>query len=117
MKSDGTPIRNFIGISDIVRAINVAITENKMCGVFNLSGLNTNSISWLAHQYLIKFKELTGKEGIVLNNYDQIIESGLIKVKPYNISQEQLRAIGFTPKDSIMDDIGDSLELCLKGNF
>lgn len=116
MKSDGTPVRNFIGISDISMAVNYVLKNDEVTGVFNLAGTNTKSISWLACQYANVYQQLTNKKTEIFDNCGNIVSDSASNVETYTVSIDKIKSVGINVKESIMGDVESSIMACIGKN-
>jgi len=106
--SDGSPVRDFIHVTDVAAAIEtLLINDTKDENVFNISSGQTLSILKLAHLVKTEYKKFFGI------NIDVILKDGTIsllddifdKTSKYTINPDKIVELGFTPHVSIEQGI------------
>jgi len=110
--SDGSPQRDFIHGSDVLRAIKVLINTDKKnikYNTFHISSENTLTIWELAHA--VK-KVYTNRYNIeieisVLKNKNSVPPDLFSKSKRYIISNSKLKSLGFTPITELKTGINE----------
>ena len=117
INSDGSPLRDFIHISDIANAVERLIRSKKnLPTVMNLASGKTLSMLEIASLVLDEFLEKRHKPNIYIQN-EKISDKELarrvklLKKQPrFKISNKLTADMGIYPKISIRDGISDTLE-------
>ena len=111
INSQGTQLRDFIAINDIVRAIETLLpSENKVkqADVYNISSERAISINELAETVAGRYKKLFGKQLDVKHmckskDFD-------VKDKPFlKVSSSKLNSLGWSPQSKIEHEIDNML--------
>ena len=111
LKSDGSPLRDFIHGNDVVSAIQVLIEtkENFDENIINIASGTTCSILELAHNVSIKYKEKYNKEIPVVLNDNTVSESlpTFQSKQKFYIDISKIKQLGFKQKTSISEGISE----------
>ncbi len=117
INSDGSPLRDFIHISDIANAVERLIKSKKnLPTVMNLASGKTLSMLEIASLVLDEFLEKRHKPAVYIQNKkisdkELARRVKLLKKQPrFKISNKLTNDMGIFPKISIRDGISDTLE-------
>lgn len=111
LKSDGSPLRDFIHFSDIGNAVDLLIkkgTKTK-ANTFNLCSGKTYTILELAHIIKAVFAKRYSKEIDILlpGNIISNDISALQQANRYRIDNNKLRELGFSPQFTLEDGVNE----------
>lgn len=115
MKSNGLPIRDFIPIRDVVKAIGKIVdfpleSQNKY-EIYNISNEATYSIREVAYKVKEQFEKRYEKE--IKMQIPEVTQEQIDAVKPLFVSSQKLRSLGWKPElkiEDVINDIFDGLE-------
>jgi len=119
LKSDGSPIRDFIHVTDVANAVNkLLVTDTKNENVFNISSGKTFSILKLAHIVKEVYYKRYNKD------IDVILKNGLISEtseiydndEVYFINPSKLNSIGFKAQVNLHEGINMLFDYLEKQN-
>ena len=107
LSSDGSPMRDFIHVSDVALAIErLLLTDTKSENVFNISSGVTLSILELAHIVKKIFLKRYNKSiDIVLKDGSISLASNIANQSKYTIDSSKLKDIGFKAQTSLEQGI------------
>ena len=119
IKSDGSPLRDFIHSSDLVRAIVLLIDHNNNIesNTFNISSGITLSILEIAVIIQSAYTKVFEKEIPIFINQNTRVDQSRLKLSynKYTISNNKLKKLGFSLNTLIEDGISEIFEF-LRGN-
>lgn len=109
--SDGTPQRDFIHGNDVCQAINKIIengAKETKNNIYHISSGETLTLMEIAKQVQKVFKNKYGLDLPIITPNNTIVgDTTLKKISRYQISNEKIRKIGFTPSIGIEEGISD----------
>lgn len=127
MKSNGLPIRDFIPIYDVVKAIGklveLPVESGNKFEIYNISNEVTYSIREVAYKVKEQYEARYGKK--IKMQIPEATQDQFDSIKPLLVSSQKLRSLGWKPElkiEDVINDIFDGLEKeidiqsCLEGD-
>ena len=111
LKSNGSPLRDFIHGDDVCKAVHKLIDTKNGQGIYNLASGKAYSIASLARMVQLKYKELFGKLIPVYLNDGSVLEAFAENINGSNKSfnKHAISSIGFEAEIGLDKGIGDLL--------
>jgi nucleoside-diphosphate-sugar epimerase len=110
IKSDGTPLRDFIHYYDILNSLEYLLDKNLKSSdsnIYNISSENVLSILEIAQLVKIEYEKRYSKTVHIELEKNDISKTKINQLKKYRISNEKIRNLGFKSKISIGDGINE----------
>lgn len=99
---DGSQVRDWIHVSDHVRAVDLLLREGAPGGVYNVGGGNERTNRWITHQILA----LTGRDAGLIRH---VADRPGHDVR-YSVETSRLRALGWAPQVDLADGLRETVE-------
>lgn len=110
LQSDGTPLRDFIHISDVSVGVQSVIETSEQYNIYNLSSGTTLSIMEIAQKVKTVYALRYGSD--ISIKAKKLSKD--VKISKYEIDNSLIRSIGFKSKLSIEDGINDIFDFLEK---
>ena len=109
LRSSGLQVRDFVGLADVVRAIELVLADAAMdVRTYNVGGLATHSALDVAQTVQRVYAELYGQTLTLERPQPQPGESK----GSLNFRCEPMRALGFVPQVSLQEGVRETLQFC-----
>lgn len=108
LRSDGRGYRDFVPITDVIRAIELLVTQASNLGpcvqVLNLSSGRALRLDSLAYEIQKEAQDFLGcKVSVTLGNSSDLFP------EPFHVTNDRLRSLGWKPQGSFRDEIRQTL--------
>ena len=110
LKSDGTPLRDFIHYEDILKSLEYLLDDNLQksdSNTYNISSENVLSILEIAQIIKTAYEKRYSKSIEIEIGKNGASKKNKSKKKKYKISNKKIRNLGFKPNLSIEDGINE----------
>lgn len=110
LKSDGTPLRDFIHHEDILKSLEYLLDDNLQksdSNTYNISSENVLSILEIAQLIKTAYEKRYSKSIDIEIGKNSTSKKNKIKKKKYKISNKKIRNLGFKPNLSVQDGINE----------